>query len=50
MKVKSVFKIKEEIYTVEGYGQDATDAIISQFPYTRIVFMGFLFGEQFQPF
>lgn len=50
MVVKSVFQIKGEHYTVVGYGQEATSAIMKQFPLKRIIFMGFMMGEDFQPF
>lgn len=47
--IKTIFEVKGETYSVEGYGQNAAAAIVEKFPVTRIIFLGFLINNAFVP-
>lgn len=49
VSVKTIFKIENETYAVEGSGQKTVSAILKQFPRKRIFLVGFQVNEIFIP-
>ncbi len=46
-KVETLFKVNDDIYPVEGYGQETVEAIKNGFPDTKIVHVGFQVDGKF---
>jgi len=49
LKIKTVFEIKGENYTVEAVGQEAVKAIRNEFKRVPIFLVGFYVNEKFIP-
>lgn len=49
-EVISLFRVNEDVYKVNGYGQEAADAILDQFRGNKIFFVGFLISGKLQKF
>lgn len=48
-EVRTVFKIKDETYAVDGSGQSTMSQILNQFPQEKIILLGFMIGGEFVP-
>jgi hypothetical protein len=46
-EIKTVFKVGELTYSVEGCGQSTVSAIIQKFPLDKVLLVGFFVNEDY---